>query len=71
MKSAPINVSGQIRVKIKDYAANPASQTNNVIKMKGRDALRMRVGNWRVIFDDDGSTIAVMEIGPRSGIYKN
>lgn len=58
-----------IRAKIAQYAADPASQANNVKKLQGRDGYRLRVGDWRVIFDEDGNVIAILEIGPRGGIY--
>ena len=29
----------------------------------------LRVGDWRVIMDEDGVVLAVLEIGPRGGIY--
>lgn len=64
----PANLSARIRGKIADYAADPASQANNVTALPGRDAIRLRVGDWRVIMED-GVVLAVLEIGPRGGIY--
>lgn len=64
----PANLSARIRGKIADYAADPASQANNVTALRGRDAIRLRVGDWRVIMED-GTVLAVLEIGPRGGIY--
>lgn len=43
-------------------------QANNVKALKGREAIRLRVGDWRVIMDD-GVVLAVLEIGPRGDIY--
>ena len=48
---------------------DPASQGNNVKALKGREGIRLRVGDWRVIMDDRGTVLAVLEIGPRGGIY--
>jgi mRNA interferase RelE/StbE len=39
-----------IRSKITQYATDPASQANNVKRLSGVDALRLRVGDFRVIF---------------------
>ena len=43
-----------IRAKIAQYAADPASLANNVRKLQGREGCRLRVGDWRVIFDETG-----------------
>lgn len=65
----PRNTAERIRGKIAEYAADPASQANNVKALKGSDSIRLRVGDWRVIMDDQGNVLAVLEIGPRGGIY--
>src|SRR3546814_10011788 len=58
----PVSKARLIRSKIEQYAADPASLANNVKALKGRDAIRLRVGDWRVIMED-GVVIAVLEIG--------
>lgn len=63
------NTAMLIRTKIEAYATNPASQANNVKSLKGREGIRLRVGDWRVIMDDQGNVLAVLEIGPRGGVY--
>jgi mRNA interferase RelE/StbE len=65
----PRNAANLIRSKIKAYAEDPASQANNVKALKGREGIRLRVGDWRVIMDDQGNVLAVLDIGPRGGIY--
>ena len=65
----PHNVSALVMGKIEAYAADPASQENNVKAFKGREGIRLRVGDWRVIMDDQGRVLAVIDIGPRGGIY--
>jgi mRNA interferase RelE/StbE len=42
-----------------------------VKKLQGRDGYRLRVGDWRVIFDRDGVVLAILEIGPRGSIYED
>ena len=64
----PVNTVFLIVGKIEAYAANPASQANNVKALKGQDAIRLRVGDWRVIMQD-GVVLDVLNIGPRGGIY--
>lgn len=69
LRRMPTNTAKLIRTKIEAYATDPASQANNVKSLKGREGIRLRVGDWRVIMDDQGNVLAVLEIGPRSGIY--
>ena len=69
LRRMPVNTATLIRSKIEAYARDPASQANNVKALKGRDGIRLRVGDWRVIMDDQGNVLAVLEIGPRGGIY--
>ena len=69
LRRMPANTAALIRAKIAAYAENPASQANNVKALQGRAGLRLRVGDWRVIMDDQGNVLAVLEIGPRGGIY--
>jgi mRNA interferase RelE/StbE len=69
LRRMPRNTSDLIRSKIEAYAEDPASQANNVKALKGREGIRLRVGDWRVIMDDQGNVLAVLNIGPRGGIY--
>lgn len=63
------NQAARIRAKIEQYAADPASLANKVIILSGVDARRLRVGEFRVIFKEIETTITVLDIGPRGGIY--
>ena len=69
LRRMPANTAKLIRTKIEAYATDPASQANNVKALKGREGMRLRAGDWRVIMDDQGNVLAVLEIGPRGGIY--
>ena len=69
LRRMPANTAKLIRTKIEAYATDPASQANNVKSLKGREGIRLRVGDWRVIMDDQGNVLAVLEIDPRGGIY--
>lgn len=68
LRSMPANTARRIIGKIEAYAADPASQENNVKSLKGSRAIRLRVGDWRVIMQD-GIVLDVLDIGPRGGIY--
>ena len=65
----PRPMAERIREKIEACAADPASQANNVTALRGRDGIRLRVGDWRIIMED-GVVLAVLEIGPRGGVYR-
>ena len=69
LRKMPADLAGRITGKIEQYAADPASQANNVTGLKGREGIRLRVGDWRVIMNDDGVVLAVLDIGPRGSIY--
>jgi mRNA interferase RelE/StbE len=59
----------RIQSRVKAYAADPKSFEHDVVKLQGRDGYRMRVGIWRVIFDQDGAVMAIVAIGPRGQVY--
>lgn len=69
LRKMPANTAKRVVAKIKAYAADPASQVNNTKALKGREGIRLRVGDWRVIMDDQGAVLAVLKIGPRGGVY--
>jgi mRNA interferase RelE/StbE len=52
-----------------DYAADPAAHANNVTRLVGSAASRMRVGDYRVIFVETPVELTVVRIGPRGGVY--
>jgi len=59
-----------IREKIEQYAHDPATQANNVKQLTGNDgALRLRVGDFCIVFTETNDTINVLNIGPRGTIY--
>lgn len=41
----------------------------DVKRLKGRDGMRLRVGDWRVIFYEDQGKIIVAAVGHRRDIY--
>ena len=69
LRKMPANTHKRIVGKIVAYATDPASQANNVAKLKGQDNIRLRVGNWRVIMKET-TVIDVVKIGPRGSIYE-
>ena len=66
----PTDVSRKIRLKVEQYAAKPKSLANNVKALRGEQGvLRLRVGDWRVLFTEDGIVVAVVRIAPRGDAY--
>jgi mRNA interferase RelE/StbE len=41
----------------------------DVRRLKGRPGSRLRVGDWRVIFDETDDTIVVVAVGHRREVY--
>jgi mRNA interferase RelE/StbE len=69
LRRMPANVAAVIEAKVEQYANDPASLANNVTKLQGRSGCRLRVGDWRVIFNDDGRVMFIEQVGPRGGVY--
>ncbi len=66
----PVNTAKLIRSKIEQFAAEPSSLANNVKALKGDIAgFRLRVGDWRVLMDDQGAVLAIVAIGARGRVY--
>lgn len=59
-----------IKKAISELADNPRPQ--GYIKLKGEDAYRVRVGNYRIIYEiDNGKLIViVVTVGHRKNVYK-
>jgi mRNA interferase RelE/StbE len=71
LRRMPANVSALIRSKIEQYAFDPGSLANNVKALKGEPGVfRLRVGDWRVMFNEDGEVIAIIRIAPRGAAYE-
>lgn len=70
LRRMPRNTADLIRRKVQEVAADP-TKARNVKKLKGRDGYRLRVGDWRVVYDIEAGKLVliVIEIGPRGDIY--
>jgi len=69
LQRMPKPTAERIREKVRAYGEDPRSQANNVKLLKGEDAIRLRVGDWRVIMRDD-VVIAVLRIAPHGSAYR-
>lgn len=69
----PNLIGNTILDRLDAIAADPFARHRNVTAMKGeKDAFRLRVGKWRVVYrlDRVAHALIVELIGPRGGIYK-
>jgi mRNA interferase RelE/StbE len=63
-------LSADIRARINRRLMIFAETGNGDVKrLKGRPGCRLRVGDWRVIFDETADTIVVAAVGHRRGVY--
>ena len=62
----------RIAEKIKLLGDNPDNPILDIKPLQGEPYYRLRVGQWRIIFDrdDEVKIIAIEKIKPRGGAYK-
>lgn len=72
LRKLPKNISNRIQEKLTIIAENPYGHHNNVTKLKERPEYRLRVGDWRVIYEihDGELIILVIKIAPRGSVYR-
>jgi mRNA interferase RelE/StbE len=63
------NVANRVRKAVRDYAANPAAHANNVTQLVGATSLRMRIGDFRAIFEETPEMITATKVRPRGSAY--
>lgn len=64
----PANEAMRVQAKIEQYATEPGSLANNVKALQGNPYTRLRVGDWRVIMQDE-AVLQIVKIGPRGSVY--
>lgn len=67
----PRNQAFRIQEKIEQIAQEPYGTHNNVTKLQNRPGYRLRVGDWRVIYDvhNDELILLVIKIASRGEVY--
>ena len=63
------NMAARIRKAIGEYAADQTAHANNIRQLVGSSAKRLRVSDFRVIFEETEAEILVTKIGPRGDVY--
>jgi mRNA interferase RelE/StbE len=64
------NISRRIEEKISGYAADLKSLANVVTELRGTSLKRLRVGDFRVVFEETATEIIVSRIVPRGSIHE-
>ena len=72
LRKMPSNTASLIREKLTLLAENPFGAHSNAKKLQGRSAYRLRVGDWRVIYEINNEElhIFVIKIAPRGEVYR-
>jgi mRNA interferase RelE/StbE len=72
LQSLPRPERFRLTEKIELLGADPDNIELDIKKLEGEPYYRLRVGNWRVIFDrqDSVKVIAIEKIKPRGDAYK-
>lgn len=72
LRGMPSDVAQRIRERLNDIAQNPHAQHSNATKLQNRPGFRLRIGDWRVIYEIEGERliILVLKIGPRGEVYR-
>jgi mRNA interferase RelE/StbE len=68
----PRGAANLIREKIGLIANDPFTSIPNATKLQGREGYRLRVGDWRVIYEINNEEIVifVLKIALRGEVYK-
>lgn len=67
LKKMPAKDRQAVMAKMTNYAAGG---TEDVKALKGSDFFRLRHGNWRAVFSQDGTVIDVLNVAKRGEIYR-
>jgi mRNA interferase RelE/StbE len=70
LKRCPADVRSQIWDNLDEIAKNPTGHSVPVVKLTNRPGLRFTVGKFRVIFEEDGTILDVLDIRNRGDVYK-
>jgi mRNA interferase RelE/StbE len=72
LRKLPREISQRIRRRLDNIAADPYAVHLDVTKLQNRPGYRLRVGDWRVIYEieRDELIILVLRIGTRGEVYR-
>ena len=61
-------IARRIFKKVSELIEDPYSK--DIIKLKGEEGFRLRIGDYRVIFVTDKGRILILKVGHRKNIYE-
>ena len=72
LRKMPRDIAQRIRERLDHIAADPYAKHPNVTKLQNRPGYRLRVGDWRVIYEIESGEliILVLRIGSRGEVYR-
>lgn len=71
LRSLPKEDRERAMDRISAFAGEPTSPQHDVIHLVGQSkGYRLRVGDWRVVFNVDNEVIEVLRIGHRREVYR-
>ena len=68
----PKNTAVLVRQKLEQLANDPYAPIKNAKKLQNRSGYRLRVGDWRVIYEirNDELVVLVLKIAQRREVYR-
>lgn len=72
LQSLPPRIRTRVAEQILILGYNPNDDRLDIKKMQGEPGFRLRIGQWRVIFERDDAVkiISIEKIGARGDVYK-
>lgn len=72
LQKLPKDKSAAVIRGLEQIAKDPYARHTNVTRLQNRSGYRLRVGNWRVIYEirNEELVILVLKIAPRGEVYR-
>ena len=70
LRSMQPKQAARVREAIRKLAEDPGREDLDIKALVNHPFSRLRVGDWRVIFDQDGRILAIHRIAPRGSAYR-
>jgi mRNA interferase RelE/StbE len=72
LPTLPKDKSAAVIRGLEQIAKDPYAQNNHVTRLQNRPGFRLRVGDWRVIYEirNEELVILVLKIAPRGEVYR-
>ena len=70
LRHLPANDRQRLAGKIMQLATEPQTLTNNIKRLQGWPGFRLRVGDYRVIFEISDDVLSIIDVDVRGNIYE-